>query len=61
MKSVVTCDIIKMLLSFVSNVDIKGADNETPLYITVFNNRLDVAKLLVSKGADVNVLNGPHK
>ena len=37
-----------------SNLSIKNPQNETPLMLAAINNQLDLAKVLISRGADVN-------
>ena len=37
-----------------SNLSIKNPQNETPLMLAAINNQLDLAKVLIARGADVN-------
>jgi hypothetical protein len=58
MKPSVTLSTIEELLHLGAVVDGRGTDDETPLYISVFNRRMDVAKYLIGLQADVNAMNG---
>ncbi|GET92422.1 hypothetical protein, conserved [Leishmania tarentolae] len=61
MKPTASLQVIEELLQLGAAVDGRGTDGETPLYISVYNHRLDVAKYLIARKADVNALNGPHR
>ncbi|KAG5468815.1 hypothetical protein CUR178_01651 [Leishmania enriettii] len=61
MKSSVSLQVIEELVRLGAAIDSRGTDGETPLYISVYNNRLDVTKYLISCKADVNAVNGPHR
>lgn len=61
MKPSVSPQVIDELVRLGAAVDGRGSDDETPLYISVFNHRLDVAKYLIAHKADVNAVNGPQK
>ncbi|AYU82701.1 Ankyrin repeats (3 copies)/Ankyrin repeat/Ankyrin repeats (many copies) [Leishmania donovani] len=61
MKPSVSPEVIKELVQLGAAVDGRGTDGETPLYISVYNHRLDVAKYLIARKADVNAVNGPHR
>ncbi|CAJ1007945.1 putative Ankyrin repeat (3 copies)/Ankyrin repeat [Leishmania naiffi] len=61
MKLSVSLPVIEELVRLGAAVDGKGADGETPLYISVYNHRLDVVKYLIACKADVNAVNGPHR
>lgn len=50
--------VVQCILRLGAVVDLKGQDRETPLYIAVFNNNVDLVKLLISGGANVNEENG---
>eukprot|EP00758_Cryptobia_borreli_P002182 Tbor_TRINITY_DN2840_c0_g1::TRINITY_DN2840_c0_g1_i1::g.23254::m.23254 len=50
--------ILNALLKFRPTVDIKGADNETALYIACHNRLGDHVKALLAAGADKNSKNG---
>lgn len=61
MKSSVMLHTIEELVHLGAVVDGRGADEETPLYISVYNRRIDVAKYLLGLRADVNAVNGVLK
>ncbi|KAG5468402.1 hypothetical protein LSCM1_02382 [Leishmania martiniquensis] len=61
MKSSVSLQVIEELVRLGAAIDGRGTDGETPLYISVHNHRLDVAKYLISCKADVNAVNGPRR
>lgn len=50
-------EMIKLLISRGTNVNLLNHDNSTPLHVAAMEGRLEVAKLLISKGAKVNVRN----
>lgn len=58
MKPSVDVTMIEGILRLGASVDMKGKDDETPLYVAIFNRRLDVAQLLQRNGANVNITNG---
>ena len=45
--------IAELLLDHGALINIPGFDNETPLHDAVVNNKINVVKLLVSRGASV--------
>lgn len=47
----------ELLLASKANVNAKGNDGETPLYLAAFNGRKDVVELLLANKADVNTKN----
>ncbi|KAK7195921.1 Ankyrin repeats (3 copies)/Ankyrin repeat/Ankyrin repeats (many copies) [Novymonas esmeraldas] len=61
MKPSVSLPVIEELVRLGAAVDSRGTDGEAPLYIAVFNHRLDVAAFLLSRKAEVNAVNGPHR
>lgn len=61
MKPSVSPSTIEELVHLGAAVDDKGSDNETALYISVYNRRGDVAKYLLGLRADVNAINGVLK
>lgn len=62
MKASISPKIAEILLTQLdASVDAKGKDDETPLYIAVYNRRIDIVKLLLSYGADVNMINSNRK
>ncbi len=50
-------EIVTLLLENGANPNIPGGHNETPLHDAVACNRTNIARLLVSYGADVNARN----
>ena len=50
-------EIVTLLLENGANPNIPGGHNETPLNDAVACNRTNIARLLVSYGADVNARN----
>ncbi|RNE98605.1 ankyrin [Trypanosoma rangeli] len=58
MKKNVGTRTVEQLLSLGAEVDMKGFDDETPLYIACFNGKIKVVLLLLENGADVNAKNG---
>lgn len=58
MKKSIELIMISEVLKLGAEVDGKGLDDETPLFIASFHNRVDVVKLLLSSGADINGING---
>ncbi|RNC50543.1 putative ankyrin, partial [Trypanosoma cruzi] len=58
MKREVGCPTVKKLLNLGAEVDLKGPDRETPLYIACFNGKIDVVLLLLEYGANVDAKNG---
>lgn len=44
------------MISKIDNVDFKDANGYTYLHIAVQNESLDIIKLLISKGADINAI-----
>jgi ankyrin repeat protein len=50
--------LVQCILRLGAAVDLKGQDRETPLYIAAFNNELDLVKILIAAGANVNEENG---
>lgn len=61
MKPSVTHSTIEALVHLGAVVDAKGLDDETALYISVYNRRSDVVKYLIGLRADVNSINGVLK
>ncbi|KEG11683.1 ankyrin [Trypanosoma grayi] len=49
---------VEEILRLGAEVDLKGSDRETPLYISCFNGKTDVVLLLLHRGADANATNG---
>lgn len=49
--------MIKLLLKKGANVTITDNDRYTALYATSINRHIEVAKLLIEKGADITVIN----
>jgi ankyrin repeat protein len=49
-------DIIKLLVKEGAFVNIAINDNETPLYLAVYNENTEIIKLLIKKGACVNAI-----
>ncbi|ESL09820.1 ankyrin [Trypanosoma rangeli SC58] len=58
MKKNVGTRTVEQLLSLGAEVDLKGFDDETPLYIACFNGKIKVVLLLLENGANVNTKNG---
>lgn len=58
MKHHATPAMAQLLLKAGAKVDRKGADRETPLYISVFNHRVAFMQVLLAAGAQVNEVNG---
>ena len=46
-------EIARLLLEHGALINVPGMDNDTPLHDAVQNQRLDVVKLLMSKGASM--------
>ncbi|KPA82455.1 hypothetical protein ABB37_03518 [Leptomonas pyrrhocoris] len=61
MKPSVSLSTIEELIHLGASVDDRATDDETPLYISVYNHRSDVAKYLLGLRADVNATNGALK
>ena len=49
---------LRAVLAVRPNLDEKGEDKETALYIAVFNNNIEAVRLLIASGAKVNEVNG---
>ena len=55
-------DQVKQLLDIGEiDVNLREANNITYLHMAVFNNQVEIAKCLLSKGAEVGVLGGEVK
>ncbi|KPI83064.1 hypothetical protein ABL78_7915 [Leptomonas seymouri] len=61
MKTSVSLSTIEELIRLGADVNGRGIDNETALYISVYNRRSDVAEHLLGVRADVNAVNGVWK
>ncbi len=46
--------IVEMLLNHGALINVPGGDNETPLHDAILNNKVEIATLLVSRGASLN-------
>ncbi|KAJ4990080.1 hypothetical protein SVAN01_04361 [Stagonosporopsis vannaccii] len=54
---VASCCIAKVLLEHGANIDARNREGHTPLYAACNEDRLDVAKMLLSRGADTRAIN----
>lgn len=61
MKSDVSLKTITELVRIGAGIDVKGEDNETPLFISTFQNREDVVQYLLNSGAAIDVPNSTRK
>lgn len=61
MKKNIRVGTIEEIIKMGASVDMKGEDEETPLFIATFHNRKDIVKLLLASGADINGVNGKRR
>lgn len=61
MKENIQVSTVEEIIKMGADVDLKGEDDETPLFIAAFHNRKDVVKLLLASGADINGVNGKRR
>lgn len=54
-------DRVKYIMSFTTDVNIRNADGNTPLYIAVVRNRPRVGEILLAKDADIFATNNKNK
>lgn len=47
--------LVEILLTYNNKIDIKDNWGQTPLYLAVENNLIKIVKLLIDKGADINI------
>ncbi|CAF0788949.1 unnamed protein product [Didymodactylos carnosus] len=50
-------DVVKLLLTYRCNLELKDSDGDTALHYSCFGNQSDCMDLLISKGADINSVN----
>src|SRR5688572_30504831 len=50
-------DAVKLFLDAGMNTEVKTRDGQTPLMVAALGNQIDVVKLLLENGADVNARN----
>lgn len=48
-------DVVTLLLDRDANVSVRNSDGETPLYVAVINGQIEVAEMLLSRGANPNL------